>query len=422
VSKIIFLGAPAHGHVNPTLPVVKELIRRGEQVLYYNNAEFRPQIERTGARFEPYPATELTAENISALLVNGNLANVTALLLQVTQTLLPFTLAELESEQPDLLVFDSLVVWGRMASTLSGVRAVGSISHFIMETSQMNRGDTLRMLGMTLPVVPKILAGKRQLIRKFGKTAFPPSNPLFPMRGELNLLYTVAELHPPSTLIDDSYRFVGPSIDAQGQEEALPAGLRDDLPLIYISLGTVHTVPTGTVHTGNLAFFQRCFHVFADVPAQFLLSVGRSFPLESLSNAPANFILRPSVPQIKVLERASLFITHGGMNSIHEALYYGVPLVVIPQQFEQLLNGRVVAAQGAGYLIRPDKAGQEVTSAELRQAFDEIYSDPSYRLSAERLKDVLKASGGFRMAADEIQAFARQQAAVGESQLVEQLL
>jgi UDP:flavonoid glycosyltransferase YjiC (YdhE family) len=51
MSKIVFVEMPAYGHVNPTLPVVRELVRRGEQVVYYDSEEFRPQIEQAGATF-----------------------------------------------------------------------------------------------------------------------------------------------------------------------------------------------------------------------------------------------------------------------------------------------------------------------------------------------------------------------------------
>lgn len=66
MSKIVFVEMPAYGHVNPTLPVVQELVRRGEQVIYYVAEEFRPQIEQVGATFRPYPAGILTSSEIAA--------------------------------------------------------------------------------------------------------------------------------------------------------------------------------------------------------------------------------------------------------------------------------------------------------------------------------------------------------------------
>jgi UDP:flavonoid glycosyltransferase YjiC (YdhE family) len=88
MSKIIYLTPPAHGHVNPALPVMRELVQRGDQVICYNIAEFRPQIEGTGATFRAYPTTEMTAAEISKLLQHGNIANMTGLILRTTEQLL----------------------------------------------------------------------------------------------------------------------------------------------------------------------------------------------------------------------------------------------------------------------------------------------------------------------------------------------
>ncbi|HET9223404.1 MAG TPA: hypothetical protein VFO07_12915, partial [Roseiflexaceae bacterium] len=71
MSKIIYLTPPAHGHINPTLPVMRELVQRGDELICYNTAEFRPQIEQTGAIFRAYPATDMTAAEISRLLQHG---------------------------------------------------------------------------------------------------------------------------------------------------------------------------------------------------------------------------------------------------------------------------------------------------------------------------------------------------------------
>jgi UDP:flavonoid glycosyltransferase YjiC (YdhE family) len=65
MSNIVFIEMPAYGHVNPTLPVVQELVRRGEHVTYYATEEFRSQIEQTGATFQPYPASVLTSADIA---------------------------------------------------------------------------------------------------------------------------------------------------------------------------------------------------------------------------------------------------------------------------------------------------------------------------------------------------------------------
>ena len=74
--------------------------------------------------------------------------------------------------------------------------------------------------------------------------------------------------------------------------------------------------------------------------------------MEKTARLPDNFIVRPFVNQGEILKHASLFITAGGMNSIHEALYYGVPCLICPQQGEQLLNAKRFEAMGFGRRLR----------------------------------------------------------------------
>lgn len=396
MSKIIYLTPPAYGHVNPTLPVVRELALRGEQIICYNTEEFRSQCERTGSTFQAYPATDLTSTEISRVLQDGNLANVTGLILRGTEQLLPFMLDELGREKPDLVIFDSIALWGKMAATQLGLRAAASISHLVMDEKQMKALDLLRMLRQYLPKVPGILLTRRRLIRRYGE-AYPLTSPLFPMRDHLNIVFTTRDLQPDTPLIDESFHFVGPSINPQTRSEDFPFDRVGQEPVIYISLGTVHSAQP--------EFFRTCIEALADMRAQFILSVGRQTNLDWLGPIPANFIVRPTVPQLDVLQRTAVFITHGGINSVHEGLYYGVPLILVPQQFEQLLNARCVAARGAGLILDARLHGKAITATQLRQALDTILSESRYGESARQLQQSLRRTGGYEEAANQIQDY-----------------
>lgn len=393
--KIVYLTPPAHGHVNPTLPVVQALVQRGEQVIYYNTEEFRPAIERTGATFCAYKAA-MASTDFSRLLQEGSLANITTLILHTTERLLPHLLVDLQAESPDLVVFDSIALWGKMAATELNLRGAASISHFIMDEKQATLRDLLQMMGQALPQVPNILAARRRLVKQYGKS-YPADGPLFPMRAGLNIVFTARELQPQTPLIDQTFRFVGPSINPQTRGEALPFEIGGGSPVVYISLGTVHSTHT--------AFYRVCFEAFAESPGQFILSAGKHTDIGALGAIPANFIVRPSVPQLEVLKRADIFITHGGMNSIHEGLYYGVPLIVIPHQYEQLFNARCVAARGAGMILYKRGKNGEVSVAELRHALQSVLADASYGRAAQEVQQVLHATGGYKQAADEILAY-----------------
>jgi MGT family glycosyltransferase len=167
--------------------------------------------------------------------------------------------------------------------------------------------------------------------------------------------------------------------------------------LIYVSLGTVHHA--------QLDFYRTAFAAFADHPGQFVLSIGPHASISDLGAIPANFIVRTSVPQLEILQRADVFVTHGGMNSVQEGLYYGVPLVLIPQQIEQLFNARVVESHAAGIILGDAPTFGRVTAAQLRQAVERALKNPLYREKAQVLGAALRETGGYVAAADEIEKF-----------------
>jgi MGT family glycosyltransferase len=397
MSKVIFITPPAQGHINPVLPVMYELVQRGEQVICYNDEEFRSKIEKTGVEFRPYPASILTAKAISEALQDGNLSKPHLLMLQAAEALTPFTLSALSQENSDLVIFDSLAIWGKIASTSLQLKSAATIGHFVFDLPSMKLSfrEYLTMMGQFLTQAPKLLLARRRLINRYGK-AYPLDQPLFPMRDKLNIVFTARELQPKASILDDSFHFVGPSINPQIHSGDFPFDALKKKPVIYLSLGTVHT---------NTAFYHSCFQAFADYPAQFILSAGKQTNFAELGEIPPNFIVRTFVPQLDVLQLADVFITHGGINSVHEGLYYGVPLILIPHQFEQLLNARCVTARHAGLIIDDQIQHKNVTAETLRQTLQEVLVNHSYAESANKVQDILRKTGGFQHAADLIQSY-----------------
>lgn len=392
MAKLLFFNVPAYGHVNPTLPVVTELVQRGHHVVYYNAATFEQAIRGTGAEFQPYPNSNMSESEFARRI--SNLADVSVFILEETIRLLPFVLHTLEQEQPDVVVFDSLALWGMQAARLHGLASVASISTFVHEgvTGLLTWRDYLyvaRQAWNKLPVVQRL---RRQLVQNYGTRIFPDKSTL-PCKGDLNIVYTSREFQPDTRSIDDSFCFVGPSL-ASSVRQATDfswEALDPERTKVYVSLGTLYNQ--------NSAFYRTVFSAFADHSAQFILAVGRSTDIQALGPVPDNFIVRPAVPQLQLLQHVSLFVTHGGMNSVNESLNYAVPLVVVPQQIEQLINGRQVARQSAGVVLGDRPPYGRVDVGSLRHAVDTVLSDPIYRQNSERLRRSFHEAGGYKQAA-----------------------
>jgi MGT family glycosyltransferase len=395
--KIVFSNIPGHGHVNPTLPVVAELVKQGHQVIYYNTEDFRPQIERTGAEFRPYPSV-LTADEITEA-VNRSLVHVPVLVLRWSETLTGYMMDELQRERPDLVMYDSICLWGMQSARVLKLPSISSITTLVLEgvKNQVATKQLLHLLRSALPLMPALVSTRRRLLKRYGKDSLPKN--LFPAVGDLNIVYTSTAFQPPSTFIDERFRFVGPSIQPTMRTQSFPFEQLTRKPVIYISLGTIHNADTN--------FYQQCYEAFADFPGQFILSAGKTTDLSSLPPAPANFIVRGSVPQLEVLQHVDLFITHGGINSVQEGLYYGVPLVIIPRQLEQAINGRQVVTQRAGIMLGSHPPYGRTKADELRAAVDTVLSNSSYREAAKRIGQSFRNAGGYLQAVQEIEGFIR---------------
>ncbi|MFL6158448.1 MAG: nucleotide disphospho-sugar-binding domain-containing protein [Marmoricola sp.] len=118
---------------------------------------------------------------------------------------------------------------------------------------------------------------------------------------------------------------------------------------------------------------------------------------------PANFLVRTRLPQLQILEKADVFVTHGGMNSVQEGLYYEVPVIVVPQQIEQSINGRRIAELGAGIVLGDAPPYGRVSVDQLRDALDRVLADPAYRSRAAELGAGARAAGGYLRGADEVE-------------------
>jgi MGT family glycosyltransferase len=134
---------------------------------------------------------------------------------------------------------------------------------------------------------------------------------------------------------------------------------------------------------------------------QVIMSIGSNVSEAILGQPPPNVSVQAYVARLEVLQRASVFVTHGGMNSVSESLYFGVPLVVIPQMSEQETVGRRVEELGAGVYL----AKQDVTAARLRESVERVLADGRFREQAAAVQQSFHTAGGAARGAEAILAF-----------------
>lgn len=137
-----------------------------------------------------------------------------------------------------------------------------------------------------------------------------------------------------------------------------------------------------------------------------VLSVGQNISLENLGRIPSNTIVVRSAPQIELLKRAELCITHAGLNTVLESLAHGVPMVAIPIAYDQPGTAARIAHHGAGEFMELD----DLTTKRLKGLIEKVLQDPSYRTRADYFQKVISKTRGLDVAADVIErAFHRYQ-------------
>lgn len=394
MAKILFFNIPTAGHINATLPVVRELVARGHEVVYYLTAGYRAKIEATGATFRAYDG--LADDYFEARGLDGSNPVKTAVtLIGTCRELLPQLLTLTTDEQPDLIMYDSMCPWGWQVATHLGIPSVSSMSLLIM-TPQLVRGSgklpsmawsMLRNIGHLLTFYRIRGQVKRELGVK--SAGFPT---IMSNEGDITLCYTSAQIQPASDTMP-TIKFVGTALEARNDTGDFPMARLEGKTVIYISLGTVIN--------RNLDFYQACLGAFAEAEYVVVMSVGQHTDIDDLGAIPSNYIVRNFVPQLAVLAQSDLFITHAGMNSVHEGLYYDVPLLLVPQQLEQAMVAGRIQQLGAGK--RLDQ--HQVSAQTIRQYAESILQDSSYAQSAGQLGESLRSSGGHTRAVDEIEAF-----------------
>ena len=398
MARIAVLSVPAYGHLNPVLPIVRQLVLRGHDVTVFNEASFAPLITATGAGFSAYPPV-IHLEDFSRTLKDGDMIAWIEMILGATGPLLRALKRQLRDDPPDLLVFDGIAVWGEMLASKLKLPSVAISTTFMSDAFARSGGEVVRDLLGIVPLLPNFAWDAIRVIPQ-GLFDLPRRLPLVPRRGDVTLMLTSRAFHPPTRRRDEpDFIFVGCSIDPGTRRETFDFSRLDGRPLLYVSLGTLHH--------GNAAFFDTCIAAFRDFAGQVLVSVGRGTDLGRYADAPRNFIFAEAVPQLAVLERTSVFLTHGGLNSVHEALWHGVPMVAVPQQIEQLHNAEAMAAAGAGLVIDSQAKGHTVTAEALRSAVDRVMADrETYASASAKIGASLREGGGIEEAAHIIERHA----------------
>lgn len=387
---IAMFSIAAHGHVNPSLEVIRELVARGHRVTYAIPPAFAEKVAGTGAEPKLWNSTLPGPDADPEAWGSTLLDNVEPFLNDAIQAL-PQQIEAYEGDEPDLVLYDIAGYGARVLAHRWGVPAI-SLSPCMVAWEGYEQEVSEPMWEE-----PKKTERGRAYYERFhawleanGITQHPDP---FVGRPARSLVLIPKALQPNADRVNEAvYTFVGPcqaDRTAEGDWQR-PA---DAEKVVLVSLGSAFTKQP--------AFYRECVKAFGDLPGWHLvLQVGRHVDPADLGDVPPNVEVRSWVPQLAILKQADLFVTHAGAGGSQEGLATATPMIAVPQAVDQFGNADMLQAQGVARHI----ATEDATAEALRETALSLVDDPEV---ARRLKDVqaqMAGEGGTGRAVDLIEA------------------
>ncbi|OPX45207.1 4'-demethylrebeccamycin synthase [Ruminiclostridium hungatei] len=414
MAKAVFFTLPHHGHINPNIGLLEELVRRGEAVLCYSSAKYKGIVEAAGARWREYRVdleafffkkgeygTDIPAQENEDIRFNIQKAfeDIEALF-GVGRDIYLKHCKEILEYGADYFIYDSFAVWGKIFSDKLGIPAVCCESLFVMTEEIFNAHIEYfivyliknKSLDSVTPAEKKLAADcmdyySRRIQRKLAIRDFSFSGYFY--SDYLNIVYLVKEMQPMSHCIGDKFALVGmdynTGTDLQNKRE------ENRTPLIFISRGTIHG-------SEAMEVFNKCISVLGGMDCRVIISTGGCTAGTQFKDLPSNIKVFDFVNQKQLLKEADIFITHGGLTGVREAIFNGVPMLLYPETTDQYIASRQIAQAGAGIWLK----SKPFCCAELENAIEKILKTQEYRENVKLLKAGFESAGGYGRSVEKI--------------------
>lgn len=429
---IFAMAPPSTGHVNPMCCVVNELCKYPNvQVVFYSDECYRKSIENTGAQFRAFSHPSFSILEQIQKPINEQQLTFDSFLnhsISFSHNILPQLIADTERDQPDLIFHDSFlfpikylveIIKTREANgTWKGKvpKTFGMIPNFPLCDKMLAefRKNSKESVWMILPLLNE-MRRHIALCWKYGISSYNVFG-FFTKYDDRNLVAVVPEMQPYREEFDERYIFVGPCVSEEARSAEIPNDnelknllsardskekLESNIKLIYMSLGTVFNQ--------NSFVFERAFEAIKNLNAdlnqkansyqvKMIVSLGEKSHKDFTNSInrgelhlPENILLRPKVPQLEVLKRADLFITHCGMNSTTETIKYGVPVIALPISADQPMVARQIC-DTLSFGVRLDPLN--FTREELANTIDRVLTESKYKTNISKMSNMLNKYNG----------------------------
>ncbi len=409
MAHIGILCPPGSGHLNPMGALGRELQRRGHRVTAFNILDSEPLVRAQELDFCPVgQVSDPLGSQAAALARLGQLTGLAAArftlegAVKMTTMLLQSAPTALREAGVQALLVDQVepagttiaqhldLPFATVCNALPVNREVGVPPFYTPWAYRTTERALLRnRLGYALaaPLLRPmfgLVAGYR---RRWGLPPVRSDDDLFSSLAQLSQL--PCEFDFPRRALPNCFHYTGPLRTAdEAQDIPFPYDRLTDQPLIYASMGTLQN--------RRRDIFRSIAAACIGLDAQLVLSLGGGARVEDVGDLPGSPLVVAYAPQLNLLSRARLTITHAGLNTVLESLSHGVPMVALPITNDQPGVGARVVWTGAGTVL----SLSHLNTARLRTAIRTVLDHDSHRVHAMRLREAILRSGGARRSAD----------------------
>lgn len=386
--RILLMTSAEKGHLNPMVGVAQWLMGDGHHVGWLTIPEPAPQLGALGvevvtlARTEAAPPLVTEGEELARLVLDTEALRrwIRTLLLEAVPGQVEPVRQALRGFRPDVIALDGMLYQGAIAAHLEGIPFAGVSSALTLLAPQDLDIELLH-------TVHGLAQERAALFAGYGmQPEFRTCECLSPL---LNVVFATEELVGADVLLPPHTTLVGPSrpLGRRGDESAFPWERLDGRPLVYVSFGS------------QISWQPDLFRIVAKAAeplgVQVVISGGGLAATEFARSLPGAVLVVGYAPQLELLARAGAIVSHGGANSVMEAMDHGVPPLLIPVCNDQPVQAHFLAKAGAGLsLARP------ASVESVREALAALL-DPRqpFRRNADRVRESYRARDGAREAA-----------------------
>lgn len=380
--KILFVVPPLTGHINPTLGLAHALSSRGHEVAWAGHASVLRSRLPAEATILGLPE-ELERETLGELIARAGAVKGLEIVksrwedvfIPLARAMYPHVLSAIDGFRPDLLVVDHQAIGGALAARRSG------LPWATLATTSVPLLDPFG----SFPKVREWVDGLLSALELWAGLLPMPN----PDRSPTAVIVTsTPELAGPSSLGPEVH-WVGPIVGPRPAAVPFPWEQLDRTgrKKVLVSLGTVNAEIGGP-------FYAAMRDALTEAPEVQGIIAG---PLDVVGLMPSGTVVVPWVPQLELLGHVDAVVSHGGHNTVTEALLHGLPLVVAPIKDDQPMVASQVAASGAGIRVHN---GRRANGAQIARALRSVLTEPHYAEAARRIQGAFQSAGGAERAAD----------------------